>query len=82
MELARVLKCQDLSPTRGMATVGKELSAHLHIEGTEYFSDCLRVFTLVRKRMLSVRVDEPEAQKAALGDVEYALCTWGRAKLH
>ena len=29
--LIGVLKCQDLSPTRGMATVGKELSTHLSI---------------------------------------------------
>ena len=30
-EPARVLKRQDLSPTRGMVTVGKELSTHLSI---------------------------------------------------
>ena len=29
--LIGVLKCQDLSPTRGMVTVGKELSTHLSI---------------------------------------------------
>ena len=29
--LIGVLKCQDLSSTRGMVTVGKELSTHLSI---------------------------------------------------
>ena len=34
-----VLKCQDLSPTRGMATVDKELSTHLDTVKLNIFQD-------------------------------------------
>ena len=39
MELARVLKCQDLSPTRGMATVFEESDTHLNAGYVPIFQD-------------------------------------------
>ena len=59
MELARVLKCQDLSPTRGMATVSEESGIHLNTGKLNIFSGCLRASSLARKRMLPACEDEP-----------------------
>ena len=55
MELAKVLKRQDLNPNRGMATVDKELSTHLN-------AGELNIFRLLTGIALSQEASAPYTQ--------------------